>query len=196
MKNLLFLICCFIFTSNVKAQEDNKVLNFGLKAGLNSATFSGEYARNNDIGSREGLYAGVFLNYKFSKRFSFQPELLYSMQGASDAKVINGVRVDYVADYVNIPLVVRYYATKYFSLHIGPQLGFNVNDKITVKGNGEEQTETLKVNPFDFGLNSGLGYEFKSGLGIDARYSFGLFEVIDGYDSKNGVFSIGLSYKF
>jgi len=115
-----------------------------------------------------------------------QPELLYSQQGAE----FNAGKFD--LDYVNIPVVLKLYLIQGLNLQVGPQFGFVVNDDITVQGIEGQ----VKTNDFDFSGVVGAGYDLPLGLRIDARYNFGLSDVIESESWKNGVFSLALGYSF
>lgn len=78
-------------------------------------------------------------------------------------------------------------------MEAGPQVGFIVDDQI--------ENETIKnfVNDLDLSLAAGFGYRGKKGLGIGARYTFGLskigdFEPTAGIDPdfKNGVIQFSI----
>ena len=90
----------FGFT-HVNAQD----VEFGAKIGANFGSIYGDNTENIDpILSiiNFGFYAEIPLNEKFS----FQPELMYSIQGFSvDDKITR-------LNYLNLPLMGKYYFTK------------------------------------------------------------------------------------
>ncbi len=62
-----------------------------------------------------------------SEKFAFQPELLYSAQGSDydDEDFSGSVK----ADYLNVPLMAKYYVGEGFSLEAGPQVGLLLSAK-------------------------------------------------------------------
>ncbi|MDW5288306.1 porin family protein [Formosa sp. PL04] len=181
MKKLLLvtLISVLGFT-NVNAQD----IQFGAKAGLNFASVVGDYS--DDFDTVTAFNFGVMAEIPISSTFSFQPELIFSGQGYS-------IGDDVVAlNYLNVPLMAKYYVTQGFSVQAGPQVGFllNVNDDDL----GIEDS----FNTVDFGINLGLGYKLKNGLNFDARYNIGLTNIneIDSINNKNGVFQVSVGYFF
>lgn len=183
MKKILVLA---VFTvlgfTNVNAQE----IKFGVKGGLNFSTVSGDNTENIDYVT--SYHFGVVSEIPLSEKFSFQPEVLYSRQGYS-------FNNDVVAlNYLNIPLMAKYYVTKGLSVEAGPQIGFLLsakNEKIDVK-------DAFKT--VDFGVNFGVGYKLENGLNFGARYNLGLTDINDVDNSsgknKNGVFQISVGYFF
>ena len=177
---------------------------FGVKAGVNFASLTGDDAEGMD--GRTSMVFGGFAKFQVSEKFAFQPELLYSMQGATTSESFwigeDDVDVDVTVklDYLNIPLMAKYYVTEGFSLQAGPQVGFLLSAKAKVEAGGEEEEEDIKddFKGLDFGLNFGAGYELESGLGFDARYNLGLSNIgdHDEADGGNGVFQIAVSYSF
>jgi hypothetical protein len=181
-KILLVTVIAVLGLTNVNAQE----IQFGAKGGLNFASISGD--NTGDVDPVTAFNFGLVAEIPISEKFSFQPELMYSGQGYSfndDTIALN---------YLNIPLMGKYYLTKGFSLEAGPQIGFLLsakNDKTDVKDS---------FNTVDFGVNFGLGYKLDNGLNFGARYNLGLSDInnIDNSSNKNriGVFQLSVGYFF
>ena len=196
MKKLLIFtaIALFGFT-NVNAQD----VNFGAKAGVNFASITGD-----DIGeldSKTSFHVGVVAEIVISEKFSFQPELLYSAQGAT----LSGfdVDVDLNLDYLNLPLMAKFYVGEGFSLEAGPQVGYLLSAKVKASGVGESEEEDIKdvVKGIDFGVNFGIGYKLDIGLNFGARYNLGLSNDNDDPESpddsyKNSVIQVSVGYFF
>ncbi|OIP49112.1 MAG: hypothetical protein AUK33_11185 [Flavobacteriaceae bacterium CG2_30_34_30] len=176
MKRIILVIfaTCFAITTNAQG------IDFGVKAGANFSTITDASGFDN----KTGFHAGIFLGLKFTDKLALQPELLYSQQGAE----FNAGKFD--LDYVNIPVVLKLYLIQGLNLQVGPQFGFVVNDDI------ENIGVLAKNKDFDFSGVVGAGYDLPLGLRIDARYNFGLSDVIESESWKNGVFSLALGYSF
>ncbi len=108
-------------------------------------------------------------------------------------------------DYINIPLLAKFYVAKGFSLETGLQIGFLIKAKGEARGGGsiEEVSIDLKdlVKTVDFGLNFGMGYKLAMGLHFGARYNLGLSNIADNENSeersdKNSVFQFSIGYFF
>ena len=194
MKKILLVaaIAVFGFTT-LNAQE----VSFGAKAGLNLASITGE--DTDDLDGRTAFHVGAIAEISISEKFSVQPELLYSAQGATLSE--DGVDVDFKLDYINVPIIAKFYVAEGFSLEAGPQLGFLINSEVEGEGVSIDIDEAVKG--FDFGVNFGIGYKLENGLNFGARYNLGL---TDGNDDpeffesdeafKNGVFQISVGYFF
>lgn len=141
-----------------------------------------------DSKSKAGFHVGALAEIFINEKFSVQPEILYSSQGVkgkgSDSSKNN-------LDYINVPIMAKYYVIDGLSLQAGPQIGFNVK----AKSAGEDIKDL--INTVDFGLNFGAGYEIAMGIFVDARYNLGLSKVAKEIkSSKNGVFQLSVGYKF
>ncbi|KAA5821423.1 PorT family protein [Algibacter amylolyticus] len=184
MKKLLLIALVTVFgISHVNAQD----IQFGGKLGINFATINGDNTGTLDpITSLVNF--GVVAEMPINEKFAFLPELMYSIQGFS-------VGDDVVAlNYLNLPLMGKYYISKGFSVEAGPQIGFLLSAKdedIDVKDN---------FKTVDFGANLGIGYKLDSGLNFGARYNLGLSNINDvegASDSfRNGVFQVTVGYMF
>jgi len=196
MKKLMLLAAVAVFgLTSVKAQE----VHFGAKAGVNFASLGG------DIEDQDGLtsfHVGVVAEIKFSEQFSFQPELLYSAQGSKEeySESFAGETVDFEEklklDYINIPLMAKYYVSENFAIEAGPQVGFLISANAESEGtyNGESESDDEDVKDFfkgiDFGLGAGVSYKLDGGLFFGARYNLGLANISDNGEDDNDDFKI------
>ncbi len=194
MKNfLLTAVFAVITIVSINAQS------FGAKAGVNFASLNGD----EDFDGRTSFFVGAVVEFEISESFSLQPELLYSSQGAKSSFSEDGFDFEakYKLDYLNIPIMAKYYVTEGFSIEAGPQVGFLLSAKADYEEDGESDSEDIKddLSSVDFGLNFGLGYKLDSGLNFGARYNLGLSNVADSegdIDIKNGVFQLSIGYFF
>ena len=120
---------------------------------------------------------------KFSDKLAIQGDLLYSAQGAE----IEKEKID--LNYVNVPIVIKYYLFKGLNLQAGPQFGFIIDDNVS-----ELFKNTTDSNSFDTSGIVGLGYDLPLGLRLEGRYNFGFTDVIEGVDGKNNVFTLSLGF--
>lgn len=183
IKKVVFVLTLgFLTLGHVQAQE----VNFGAKAGFNIANLSGDNSKALD--EVTAFHVGVMAEIKLSDKFSFQPEVLFSGQGYS----LGNDTVE--MNYLNVPLMGKYYLTKGLSLEAGPQVGFLLN----AKAENVDVKDAFKT--VDFGVNVGLGYKLENGLNFGARYNFGLSNVNDipGLSAKNrnSVLQVSVGYFF
>jgi hypothetical protein len=198
---LLFVLSLFSIMSFAQMQA-------GLKAGLNIANLSGDDIDSPD--SKTGFAGGAFFTYQFSPMFAIQPEVYYSMKGATDKMDFNGATVDltYTLDYIEIPVLFKLLiplqgSSIKPSIFAGPSLGINTTAKIKAEYQGESEEEDIEdVKSTDLGLQFGGGIGFPVGkgeLGVDIRYILGLSTIDDSAeeaDVKNNVINVNLYYAF
>ncbi|OUR91064.1 hypothetical protein A9Q87_11345 [Flavobacteriales bacterium 34_180_T64] len=181
MKKLFLVAVVAVFGfSNANAQE----VKFGAKAGVNFATLGGD--DTDGIESTTSFHVGGVANIGVSDKFSVQPEIVYSSQGASEGGF------DLKLDYINVPIMAKYEVADGFSLEAGPQIGFLMSADFE----GTDVKDSFKSTDFSAGL--GLAYEMESGLNFAARYNLGLGNIAeeDEGDLKNNVFQISVGYFF
>lgn len=171
---------------------------FGVKGGLNLTNFVGGDVENTN--SLVGFHVGGFAEIKIIEKLAIQPELLFSTQGT---KVDGGAffgDYDIKTNYLNIPVLAKYYIVEKFSVEAGPQLGV----LLSAKADGEDIKDGFKT--VDFGFNLGAGYHFTENVSLNLRYTIGLSPLADDadiedegdyYDSaKNSVLALSFAYKF
>lgn len=175
MKKLLFFTAIVLFGFTYVSAQD---INFGAKAGVNIATITGDDL--DSFSSRTAFHLGFVAEIGITETFSFQPELLYSAQGSdySEDSFEGSLKVD----YLNLPLMAKFYVAEGFSLEAGPQVGFLLSAK-DVYDDGEDDWKDI-TKGIDFGLNFGVGYKLESGLNFGARYNLGLSDLNDDPDSQ------------
>ena len=189
MKKISLVFCALLIMGASWSQGPK----FGLKGGLNVSTLSDD---KDELGSRLGFHAGLLSHIHISPQFAIQPEVVYSSQGAKYT-VTDGEH-SLALNYINIPVNLQYMFDNGFRLQTGPQVGFlaGVNDKRDGTETDNFTSDDFKT--IDFSWTAGLGYLTQSGLGIDARYNFGLSNINDFGDAerRNNVFQVGLFYMF
>lgn len=180
MKKLLLSAVIAVFAmSNLNAQE----VKFGAKAGVNFASLGGD--DSDGLDGRTSFHVGGVAEIGISEKFAVQPELVYSSQGFSvDDENLK-------LDYINLPILAKFFVAEGFSIEVGPQIGF----LISADAEGEDVKDLFKSTDFSGAL--GLGYKLESGLNFAARYNLGLGSVVDGDgDLKNNVIQLSVGYMF
>jgi len=177
------------------AQESNAEsmkVSYGIKGGVNFATLNGAAPVSPD--SRTNFNAGVFVELPVAQIFSVQVEALYSGQGAE--LYSDNVKSKLALDYINVPVLAKFYIVKGLSIEAGPQFSFLLNDEVTVEGNTSPSPYRGNLKTFEFGVSGGLTFQTSSGVFAQARYNQGITDVIDGLNAQNSVFQLGIGYKF
>ncbi|MEN2402940.1 porin family protein [Flavobacterium sp. MC2016-06] len=189
MKKIILSTVAILAFGFANAQQTR----FGVKGGLNLTTFAG--GNYWDAKSLVGFHVGGFAEIKVIERLAIQPELLFSTQGAK----LDNLDINSKLNYLNIPVLAKFFITKQFTVEAGPQIGF----LLSAKNDGEDAKDAFKST--DFGFNFGAGYNFTDNVSVGLRYTVGLSNIADYnaqdledyYDSpKNSVLALSLAYKF
>jgi hypothetical protein len=107
--------------------------------------------------------------------------------------------------YITLPIMLQWKTTGGVFIETGPQPGYLIKAKQDGPGSTETDNKSSFDN-FDLSWGAGLGYLSKAGLGIGARYNYGLTNTIEdgggnnssnnGPELKNSVIQVGLSWRF
>jgi hypothetical protein len=195
MKKILSIIILtafsFMVCQTTLAKEYEKIkVSFGMKGGKTWARFGGSDAvlrlgplyPSMTPEFHRGFSFGGFIEFKFDKTFSIQPELYYVTKGnVYDIKI-------YKIDYLEMPVLLK--CTSPSKGLIRPYGFGGVSGAIKISAVGkngyftqkEKATDTYKN--YDLGILVGGGFNIKAGSGllcIDARYSLGFIKL-----SKSG----------
>lgn len=208
MKKKLFLIFLTLFICSIAKSQ----ISIGPKVGVNFSSITGK----TDLIEKEfliGFNAGAILNIEINNIFSVQPELYFSQQGYKTTKEIFDTPAKTIdrINYLNMPVLAKLTLGKgnlKGYVNLGPYLGYMVGGKNIIQlENSEAEKSKLILDyykRFDFGVLSGVGVIFKTGsnsLFIDARYSWGINSIINGYifeegKDKNSIVGISIGYLF
>lgn len=194
MKYFLYiLVVVFLGIGSLTAQQEE--IRFGVKGGLNLVSVSGN---NSDaVITTPAFHIGGMMEVPLLGKLAFQPELLFSVQNSKFESSSLGYtgRLTTKLNYLNIPLMAKFYAFKGFSVQFGPQIGVLLSSKAEYEilglsaveealldflgGSRNELSIDKYTHGLDLALNFGFGYQLQGGLYFETRYSFGLLNVIN-----------------
>jgi hypothetical protein len=197
MKKILMIAAMMVATIAAKAQFEPGTFSLQPKVGFNLSEISAK-----DSKFKAGLVAGLEGQYQINNWFALSAGLLYTQEGTK----IKDSELKFNLEYLNIPVMAKFYVAKGLSLNAGLQLGFMTKGKL--KGNGYNDDIKSICNKADFSIPLSIAYEFTNGLSFEARYTGGLTNVIKeetireagmSYkwekDNKNKVFMLTIDYK-
>ncbi len=216
-------IFLFLFTSSLSAQ-------IGIKGGvgLSDIIFHEleqtpylSYEINSLIHKKPALafQLGAYSRFDLGKRFGFQPELLFTLQGLdySTGYIYDDISYKFNVTYLKVPLYLTYNITqkekRQSALMLGPYASFKLRAVKKTKVDGVSETVKLNnVKAFDFGLATAYAFDFNlpSGqIGLEFSIAYGLINSLDfieghvtGYNdftkdyTRNVATFLSLSYQF
>ena len=205
MKKIFITLTALLTLNAITAQEDE--IRFGAKAGLNISSISGD--ETDDAKSKIGFHIGPVVEIPITEKFAIQPELLFSTQGAKseESETVTeeffGITYSYSytsksdvkLNYLNLPVIAKFYVAEGLSIQAGPQIGFLLSAdseyeyELTTDGETESDSGSEDISEYlngtDFSINLGFGYQLPAGIFFDARYNIGLSNI---YDLDNETF--------
>ena len=182
-----------------------KSFTFGPKIGVDYTHFWGE---NVEHGGMLNYQAGLFMEYRFTDKLSIAPEVVFAAQGGK-YELDEGSGIVYKhsnhVNYINVPVMLKFYVCPAVSIDFGPQVGFNIYSKnISEYNDGgvvDKETKDIKnyTNSIDFGVGLGLTYNIAKEVFVQGRYTMGLtntFKEAYSQHAKNGNAQIAIGYRF
>lgn len=208
-RQILLLIVFLLAVISNQAQE--KRFSFGLKGGINYASYSTPNAFVDVYKGKLGFFVGGFATIGLTEKFKIQPELLFAMQGArfviKDIEIREGAeegpKIGDLKKNINestivLPIMGQYHINEKVYLEAGPQFGFilSTNEKIITSPTDNPNfnaPSTTDPDTFDAGLAIGVGYRFMPILALKMRYYYGLLK--RDYGIYSSVLNLGLEYR-
>ncbi|WP_291781571.1 porin family protein [Cecembia sp.] len=200
LKNLSALLIFFVlFTSSLNAQDTS----FGIRVGPSFTTVSGEFIDRNSF--IVGYHAGGYVNIRISEHMSIEPGLQWATKGASN-DLLGGpggpVELRSRNSYLDIPILLKYDASKSVFFLIGAQPSFLLNSAMIIRvdeGKTVDKSKSIKdsYNDFDFAGLIGLGFNLGLGINLQLNYEHGLVNIrADGGSNFNRGFKFSLGKTF
>ncbi len=207
---LPILVLVLLYIPEAKAQE------LGVTGGLNMANLSGKTYST----TKDGLVIGGFARYNLIAGLSLEPEVLFSMKGATGTVTPLGptpVNVRETStltmDYVEVPILLRMNLLSLpilpagIDIFAGPDFAFKVysDSKNTIYLSNSTQVRSGSMSGelrnFDFNIAVGGGPNITIGpmtLGLELRYTFATGRAFHSESSNwnNNVWSIMASASF
>jgi hypothetical protein len=233
-----FLVAALVMTaanstmpSTAKSQAALLVLLFGedvatenfyfsLKLGGNLSNCTGIDGTTSALGVNFGLMASI----KLSDRFYLVPEFMpLSPKGARSIPfhTTGDASLDQLLqpmtssalemNYIDIPIVAKYYVTKDLGIEAGPQISILTSATEVYRGRIKEDDDLAyennvksSLNTIDAGVLVGMTYSLWNarggkGLFLHARYAYGPMDIVKdnpGDPVKNSAFQFAVSFPF
>ena len=211
----IFLVFGFMIANAQRIDLSNKKSSItpGIKAGINFADY---FRYKFPSGTEPGMdwsisfHSGVTLNIPLQKRFSLQPELLYTGAGSKliATKMIGSALTVYHYEqryhYISIPFVLQHRNEHGFLIETGPQPAYLLSAE-RIDSNHTKRNDTNNFNKFDLSWAFGIGYSSQKNWGVAIRYNYGLTSAIPGKNNldfpvgsklQNSVVQIGINLHF
>lgn len=201
-KTMIALVCMLMAAGTAMAQ---KAFTYGPKVGVD---YTHQWGKNINDESALSYQAGVFMEYRLNSKFAIAPEVVFAAHNRpkSDLNLWmneyppRDVITTYHTNYINIPVMFKYYVISSLSIDLGPQFGFKVYDKYTDKWEEDGKKMREKHNSghrsFDFGLGLGATYNFNEKVFVQLRYTLGLVPLYKGSNARNGNAQLSIGYRF
>ena len=196
MKKIMMIAAMMVATVAAKAQFEPGTFSLQPKVGFNLTSVTAD-----DTKYKPGFAVGLEGQYQMNNWFALSAAVMYQQMGTK-IKDIDDFKWN--IDYVNIPIMAKFYVTKGLSLNAGLQPGF-----MEFKVGDADLDVKDACNSFDLSVPLSIAYELPMGLTFEARYTYGVTNVgkdaFDGthassydklYKNKNSVFQITVGYKF
>lgn len=231
MKRISLLAIAFAATFTAMAQDGtqqgtgkdfkplrtpmSKAVRFGLEGGINMAKFNdNNYTYDLNTNTKTGFHFGAFVNIPLAGALRFQPGIMYNTYGSKlsirgnfpdNVPTATAENAEQDLQYISLPLMFQFISRTGLLVELGPQVSFLGKTELEYDNNRVVSNKN-RFDKLDVSAGLGLGYLSRIGLGLKARYNFGLTNTVedgggnnspnDGPELKNRVLSIGLVYHF
>ena len=202
MKRRIFLLLVVAMAATTQLFAQKKV-SPGIRAGVNVATLS-----NINADFKTDFYAGGILSLHLGQRYTLQPELTYTRQGANNVTFVDDEtgeptgQENVSIQYLSLGVINKFYFVEGFHGLIGPSLDMKIG-----KNFPRIDFDDDDYGGVDLGISLGLGYTLPIGLTVEGRFKTGMLDAFNNdyflgmFDdpdeiSLNRVFQLGLSYSF
>ncbi len=158
--------------------SENSDSPFSFKIGYNIANVIVSPEPMGLVDAKNGFHAGVvFNNIQLANKISFQPEVLYSMQGFKIGGLGNvGLH------YISLPALVKLDMGQNASIVFGPQVSYLANARIGIGNDLFSVSYDGLFKKWDASGVAGLEYKVNNKLSLGGRYLLGLNDINKDFD--------------
>lgn len=144
--NIIIMLILTLSAFGLKGQQ----FNGGIMAGVAGTQVAGDtfYGFH-----KAGIFAGGFVNLQFTEHSVMQMELEYFQKGSRENpdSANNYTQYLFRVNYIELPVLYQYIASKRFKIEVGPSAGFLVGwyeerDEYEIKGGNRPARVTLQIN--------------------------------------------------
>ena len=136
MKKTFMALVCMVLASGAAMAQ--KTFTFGPKIGID---YTHQLGKNINDESALNYQVGAFMEYCLNNKFAIAPEVVFATNTRPKMEWVDGfyhdpaidVTTTYQRNYINIPVMFKYYVSPSLSIDLGPQFGFKVYDRYTDK---------------------------------------------------------------
>jgi hypothetical protein len=166
------ILLCF----QLKAQS----VHYGITADVNVNMMNGYGLSSKSL---VGYNGGAFATVDINKKWSLQPEVLYTIKNLKKADdfmtyyVNSGnsfANTDFSLHYISIPVLVNYHLSKLLTVNAGPEYSFLVYDNEDLLYSGKDAFKNT-----EFGVDAGLQLAFSPDFSLFGSYYYGLSNIND-----------------
>ncbi len=128
----MLALACIIGNAIAQSKSSSKSnIKLGVKLGANYSNVFDEKDNSFEADSKFGLAVGGFASIPFAQFFAFQPEILFSQKGFKGTGTFLGSSYKFTrtTNFIDIPLLLVIKPSQNFSLVVGPQYAFLLNQK-------------------------------------------------------------------
>ncbi|CAZ95933.1 porin family protein [Zobellia galactanivorans] len=186
MKKLGFLLTALFALTIGHAQD----FGIGVKGGINVASIGGSaYSGLGSLGTKVSFHLGGVAEFSISEKMAVQPELLFSSQGTNWSYGTGDNNLN--LDYINLPILGKYYFLEGLSAEAGPLVGFLI---------ATNEDDDDRFNKLDVAFAIGASYKLNDHIFFSLRYNKGIANIngdsYTGGNSQNNVFQLSAGYAF
>lgn len=171
MKVKIFVIGIFILTiADYAFPQQKRKLAVAPRAGLNFTSFkiNGLPEDFTNLKGDDNIYAGLQLGIPIGKKLSLLVEGTYALSAVSAYDTRFGQLYTDELSHIFVPLLLKF-STGQFGFYAGPQMQFLTSAKGQI-----QDIKAFSYNEFGISGLVGIEFMFRFGLGIEARYQYGL----------------------
>lgn len=155
IRYVIFILSFIVLASTAIGQD----FNGGIMAGVAGTQVAGDYIYTDvdTIGlhgfHKAGIFAGAFVNLQISEHSAFQMELEFFQKGSRENPDSANYYNQYLfrVNYIELPVLYQYIASKRFKIEFGPSLGFLLGyyeerDYYEIKKGNRPASVTFQLN--------------------------------------------------
>lgn len=179
VKILVIAIFTFFWVLNSKAQNISYGITYGGGISISNAFYTSDYTPIDPFFSPIiSFNVDGFIEYKLSKSWALSAEAGFIRKGSKNSG-FNRIMETIVfrLNYIHIPIMAKFYATKWLSFSIGPEFAYLLNSKENLTFYSRGVTD-FRDDAFEISALIAMNFSISRKFDLGLKYNHGLTKAV------------------
>lgn len=179
VKIFIIAIVTFFWVLNIEAQNISYGITYGLGISIAHSFNTSDYSSADPFFHPVASFnVDGFIEYKLSKSWALSAEAGFIRKGGASDNFQRHMAIAYLRlNYIHMPIMAKYYATKWLSFSIGPEFAYLLNSSESLTFYSSGLTD-FRDDAFEISAMIAMNFSISRMFDLGFRYNHGLTKIV------------------